>query len=293
MINFSPLKLQKTRRQGFTLTEIVVAVAIVGLLSAILFPAFGRARESSRQGHCAGNLHNIYLATRQYREDFQGYPPNLEVLLPAGSVLVATSGDREPLAGITGDELIDPLTTAMGGNSKTGGGNGANKGTATEIGVESVRNNAVGYLKSLDEVVCPSDSIQLNGFSSSYGSKIGSVWNFYGLDRLGFLTQTIPAAPLLVDPSQPYNVRRNPAKYSLANRFAPPGTIVTHCIFHRAASSKLQNPYALATDAEGGQGQGASDILLRLDGTAKQRDVSAFTGTKEDGTDSNWQIQTF
>ncbi len=269
-------------RPGFTLPEILVALAVIGLLGALLFPVFGRARENGRRGHCAGNLQNIYVATRQYREDFQGYPPTLETLLPAGSLVVATSGGHEPSK--TGGEqanLEDKPNV-----SESAGENSLNEGGTHVLA-------SLSYIKSLDEVVCPSDKIQLNAFSSSYGLKNGSVWNFYGYDRFGFLPLFKPVSRLLVNPSQPYDVHRNPAKYSLANRFAPPGTIISHCIFHRTASSKLQDPYALGTEADAGLGGGALDIVLRLDGSAKARDVSAFKGTSPEGSDNNWQIQTF
>ena len=283
-------KTTKTARRGFTLTETVIALAILGLLAALLFPVLGRARESSRQNHCAGNLQNIYVATRQYREDFQGYPPNLETLLPAGSIMVVTSGGEEPLAPAHRNMPLDDPLTRMGA---TGLNDFDFERLQTTTVTPATTANPNAYLKSMNEALCPSDALQLNAFSSSYGAKIGSVWNFYGYDRLGFSSETFPEAAHLVDPTQPYDARRNPAKSSLANRFAPPRTIVTHCIFHRAATSNLQNPYALGTSNENGLGKSAGDIILRLDGSAKFFNVASFSGTQTDGSDSVWQLQNF
>jgi len=53
------MKLQYNRRRGFTLVEIMIVVAIIGLLSAIAIPAFVRARENSRQKVCVNNLRQL------------------------------------------------------------------------------------------------------------------------------------------------------------------------------------------------------------------------------------------
>ena len=56
--------------QGFTLLELLVVVAIIGLLSAILFPVFSRVRENARRTTCESNLKQIGLAMVQYTQDF-------------------------------------------------------------------------------------------------------------------------------------------------------------------------------------------------------------------------------
>ncbi len=56
-----------TRRHGgFTLVEILVAVAIISLLIAILLPMLGRWRNAAHTASCLSNLHNIYTATAMY-----------------------------------------------------------------------------------------------------------------------------------------------------------------------------------------------------------------------------------
>jgi prepilin-type N-terminal cleavage/methylation domain-containing protein len=54
---------------GFTLIELLVVVAIIGLLTAILFPVFARAREKARQATCQSNLKQLGLAFQQYIHD--------------------------------------------------------------------------------------------------------------------------------------------------------------------------------------------------------------------------------
>lgn len=54
---------------GFTLTELLVVIAVVAILAAFLFPVFGKVRESARRTACLSNLKQIGLAVAQYTQD--------------------------------------------------------------------------------------------------------------------------------------------------------------------------------------------------------------------------------
>jgi len=47
------------RRAGFTLVEIMIVVAIIGLLAAIAIPNFIKARQASQKAACVANLRTI------------------------------------------------------------------------------------------------------------------------------------------------------------------------------------------------------------------------------------------
>jgi len=66
------------RHGGLTVAELLVAVAVVGVLSALLLPAFSRARSNARMAVCLGNIHTIAQAVRMYLADNDGSLPPME-----------------------------------------------------------------------------------------------------------------------------------------------------------------------------------------------------------------------
>lgn len=61
------MKLNSTsNRQGFTLVEIMIVVAIIGLVAAIAIPNFIRYREASRRSVCIANLKQMQDAKIQW-----------------------------------------------------------------------------------------------------------------------------------------------------------------------------------------------------------------------------------
>jgi prepilin-type N-terminal cleavage/methylation domain-containing protein len=74
------MKLSKTGKAGFTLVEIMIVVALIGLLASIAVPNYVKARDNSQQSACVNNLRQIDGAAQTWAlETKQG--PNATYIL--------------------------------------------------------------------------------------------------------------------------------------------------------------------------------------------------------------------
>jgi prepilin-type N-terminal cleavage/methylation domain-containing protein/prepilin-type processing-associated H-X9-DG protein len=76
-------------RLGLTLVELVVVMAIIGLLVALLIPAVQSAREASRRAQCSNKLRQISFACLNYESAHGALPPGYCDVRQGGSFLAA------------------------------------------------------------------------------------------------------------------------------------------------------------------------------------------------------------
>ena len=118
------MKINTSRKAGFTLVEIMIVVAIIGLLAAIAIPNFVKARTTSQQNACINNLRQIDGAIQQWALEFKKDPtaavtipdvtPYLKnsVVCPSGgtsfldSYTLATVADRPVCLKVPGTHVL-------------------------------------------------------------------------------------------------------------------------------------------------------------------------------------------
>src|SRR3954465_10374062 len=90
-------KLKELSKKGFTLIELMIVVAIIGILAAIAIPKFANLIRKSSEGASKGNLGSIRSALSIYYGDMEGqYPSDMASLTVAGKYLAAVPASKAP-----------------------------------------------------------------------------------------------------------------------------------------------------------------------------------------------------
>src|SRR5579884_3317259 len=110
----------KSKKSGFTLIELMIVVAIIGILAAIAIPKFASLIRKSSEGASKGNLGAIRSSLSIYYGDMEGqYPTQISALTIGakylGTIPVAKAPNYHPDVASEVDVAGPPAPTDAGG----------------------------------------------------------------------------------------------------------------------------------------------------------------------------------
>jgi prepilin-type N-terminal cleavage/methylation domain-containing protein len=100
-------------RRAFTLIELLIVIAIIGILMALLFPAVGGAMEAAKRAKAKNDLVQIAVAVKAYLTEY-GKLPILSSVASAGEHTAWFQGDS------TGDKKNSMIIRVLAGEDADG-----------------------------------------------------------------------------------------------------------------------------------------------------------------------------
>lgn len=97
------LFMKKNNKKGFTLVELMVVVAIIGVLVAIAVPVYNNSQATAKKNACLSNIRIIEGAIEMYKAEEGSAPADMDALLDG---YIKTEPDCPLTSVTTGDYTI-------------------------------------------------------------------------------------------------------------------------------------------------------------------------------------------
>ncbi len=151
-----------TPRRGFTLIEVLVVIAIIGVLLSLLLPAVQQAREAARRVQCTNNMKQLALAVNNYERTHGAFPPAYfdvpEYILSSNSYLVRLLPflEQQPLFSAYNSDLNAwaPANTTIWGVQVSSIQCPSDPDAAIPVVIESIWDGTTMYPTQHDSYVC-------------------------------------------------------------------------------------------------------------------------------------------
>jgi prepilin-type N-terminal cleavage/methylation domain-containing protein/prepilin-type processing-associated H-X9-DG protein len=173
------------KKSLFTLVELLVVVAIIGVLASLLLPVLGKARKQARRVVCNSQMRQLALKITIYTDDNEQYYP------------YATQDNDE----IQWDDLINYYLSTS---------------EKKEKGLDE------SFTKAANDklYICPSDEVERNGgdLTRSYSLNSGSNWSVTNLQNLNGIATIHGTSARVNDIPAPSELLMMGEKYHKHNR---------------------------------------------------------------------------
>ena len=171
-----------SRRRGFTLAELLVLLAVIGILVSLILPAVHNAREAARRTQCLNNLKQLGIALHNYHDVHQQFP--------LGEVIHEL--DDRPTFGTVNSYMLPLFPYLELGHL-------ADVDTTGEAYFAKTPGNATAISTPIPRLLCPSDTMGgpvsdwfPDNLSGSFGASRTNYLGFFGFDY-GDMLDNVPA----------------------------------------------------------------------------------------------------
>lgn len=106
------IRSNRSTTAGFTLLEVLIAIAVVAILATVAYPSFMDSLRKSRRSDAVAALSQVQHAQERFRANRANYSDDLTGAAPTGLKLPATSPDGHYAIAVTNATTVGYVATA-------------------------------------------------------------------------------------------------------------------------------------------------------------------------------------